>query len=196
MNDITGFITSKIAKTERDHANALAKSSEYTIKANEQRQRAEELEVLLRHLKQWGTEFGADLVCIDPPANPVSQESIPHASSPTVPVRALVKTALESLRDFSSGDLVSAVQAMNPNAKKASILSELSHCKSRKDVIHFGQDSYRSFLYNNAVSEEDNPFDENPFDDDPPATHDLIANDQISIKETANEPGPDFGRIS
>jgi len=191
MNGITDFITTKIAKTEREHANALAKSSEYTIKASEQRQRAEELEVLLRHLKQWGTEFGADLPATQPFA---PSDTTSNHASPTVPVRALVKAALESLRDFSSGDLVSAVQLLNPNAKKASILSELSHCKGRKDVIHFGQDSYRSFLFA-KTEDDDNPFDDNPFDDDAPATLPLTEIDEVGGKELNNEPGPDFGRI-
>lgn len=185
MDDFTQVIISKITRTEREYANAIAKADEYAAKASEQRQKAEELNILVRHLKQWGTEMGANLDTQVAEKSSSNSDRSPRSALTPVPIRALVREALYTLKDFSSGDLVIAVQTSNADAKKPSILSELSHCKSRKDVIWLGTDRYRSLLY--RTNEEN--FD--PFADD-----DGTSGIQVDAdKERMHEPAPGFGKL-
>lgn len=188
MNVVSESIQSKIAKTEREINTALAKAEDYSAKAVEQKRKAEELRVFLQHLKNWASEFGGTGSFVSPQVQP---DFTPPA---IVQVRALVKEALATLSEFASGELVSVVQALNSDAKKTSILGELSKCKSRGDVTLLAQNWYRSCLYQGEHKATNQMLDVADVDkeanDDDPFSEDAI------VKEVNNEPGPNFGRIS
>lgn len=141
MTELLGLLNSRIAKTAKEHAEALAKAEEYQNKAVEFAEKAAELEVHLRYLKQWTSEFAT------PPGEVHEAKSDFYTGSYTRPffsLRALVKECLTQLHDFRSCELIAAAQAIRPNAKEGSIRAELSHSKARGDVVLLEKDYYRS----------------------------------------------------
>ena len=188
MDVVSESIQSKIAKTEREINTALAKAEDYSAKAVEQKRKAEELRVFLQHLKNWASEFGGTGSFVSPQVQP---DFTPPA---IVQVRALVKEALATLSEFASGELVSVVQALNSDAKKTSILGELSKCKSRGDVTLLAQNWYRSCLYQGEYKTTNQTPDIDDVDKE--ANTDDPFSADAGVKEVHNEPGPNFGRIS
>ena len=179
MTESLELIQSRIGKIERERADALAKAKEYENKAAVAYEKATELEVHLRYLKQWTTEYG------QPPnqvheARPEKYDSTARGYiRPTAPLRAVIKECLARMHDFRAGELISAVQAIKPNAKESSIRAELSHIKARGDVLLLEKDFYRSILF---VENKKAEFE--------------MGEEKTNRQGETNEPKSGFGRIA
>ena len=125
MAESLELLKTRIAKTEKERADALAKAKEYQNKASALTEKATELEVHLRYLKQWTSELAPTYLIHE--AKPEKRHQYAGASArPAVTLRNLVIECLTKLRDFRSQELIIAAQAIRPEANENSIRAELS----------------------------------------------------------------------
>ena len=140
------FLAARIARVERERSVALSKIEEYQAKAAAAEANVREIDVLLKHLRQWELEdVGGEAATL--------QDSI-------VPIRAMVKEFCREHLDFTSAELVAAIHTKNPSAREPSIRSELSHAKKRGDLTMIEKDHYHSQRYNGTGGTQNEPGDD------------------------------------
>jgi len=146
MSETADYIKARIARLEKERANALARAAEFSRKAEEMLKTAEELTIVLRHVQDWGSdlESGGQMVSrmvIESNGHGVVQGG----------VRAAVGECLKHLHQFNAVQLRDAVQHILPEAKDGTIRAELSYRKTRGDVRLIDKDFYESNLYSNIT---------------------------------------------
>ena len=169
MAEVVDYIARKLRDTERDHQTALSKAEDFAKRAEDQRAKAKELGIVLRHLKEWETEVGMG-------ERIATHEGKPHAAGPSI--RSLVRQYLQSHPTFTSGSLTDWVLSQFPEAKPDSVRAELSHCKKSGQVVADSGNSLRSMMTPTSTQM------------DAPAR-----DDKADEEEVEDEPGPGFGRF-
>lgn len=117
----------------------------------------EGLKPVMAYLEAWLTELGGSA--------PRAKSEVPKREGPSI--RAIVKNLLNMGERWTSTSIVEEVRKQAPDAKPDSIRAEVSHCKTRGELVVFVPGPvpvYKSTLYQQEVR--------------------------------VNEPGPNFGNIA
>lgn len=202
MSDIVEAVKEKIVRIQKELHSAETKAYRLRAEADDLTKRASELQIVLRHLKNWE----GDITKTDDA--PISS---PNGSGKTklLSISHIVTEALHSREYFTTAQLVEDIQDKYPEAKYASIVSQLSRAKRQNQVTADGNGGFKSNLFERPASTESSVFDDDegdeltdPFNDgypseqqgySPPSTP--VTNDS-QPSGGQNEPGPTFGRLT